>query len=429
MGLSVRRAFAKKVGLVVLCWAVLAAGMVLGQVVDEERGLLQAGKMTVKELDKVREFRDGKASIRGAYAREGENNETFLDRAAMYYAYRLTEPVYQKGAEFSSNTLVQQAFDSLAPQYPNKYDLKRPLTADQLLYMKKFGERLTVHLKKVMKNDKKIARVNAARILARLGECGQPDVADALIEVLDDPEQNDAVKFYALSGMKGLFEFTQTANIPLEPGRVARCVEALLRFIKRKPALPAEASKREWDAVIYVRREAVRALALSRYPAVVDEKTKQEVLTALELVYITKKEGLTPEPTLAERVEAAVGLCQMQPALFKAYQPVVAAHHLGWFVVAFLKEKGEGRVETWKVHAARLIQGLERLKVDTQGELGVATIVERAKELLRPIETGDATPPDPSRLIAALASHRPQNNSLYKNIEKTDVPFLGSEGN
>src|SRR4029079_10782936 len=124
-----------------------------------------------------------------------------------------------------------------------------------------FSAKLIPAIKTVLKNKEAIARLNAARVLARLGECGQQNAVELLVGTLDDPEQIDAVKLYALKGVAGLFEFAQIAELTLDKNREAACIQALLRFLARKPKLAPEAGKRQWDAFIYLRREAGRALA------------------------------------------------------------------------------------------------------------------------------------------------------------------------
>jgi len=57
----------------------------------------------------------------------------------------------------------------------------------------------------VLQNDLPIARVNGADVLARLAGVGQEEVADALVEILNDDKQNRAVKYHAVRGLERLF--------------------------------------------------------------------------------------------------------------------------------------------------------------------------------------------------------------------------------
>src|SRR5207245_6187826 len=118
--------------------------------------------------------------------------------------------------------------------------------------------------------------------------------------------------------------------------REARVTTALLEYLARKPTLPKDAPPDELAAVNYVRAEAVAALGQTIYPAVsklVEKKTRLERPTALVLLRVLRKDGIEPEPSLAEQVEAAVGICQLHSKELEQYNADYAAYHIGRFIV------------------------------------------------------------------------------------------------
>src|SRR5207245_3342915 len=132
-------------------------------------------------------------------------------------------------------------------------------------------------------------------ILARLGETGQEEFADPLAKVVEDKDQLDAVKLFALRGLKELFDAVEKFK---DPEREARAVQAVIAFIRRP--LTGTNSAEEVGAFHYVRREAAAALARCRLPAV--ELNKKVVgQPALELLHVLSRDGLDPRPVLGER--------------------------------------------------------------------------------------------------------------------------------
>src|SRR5207302_1350086 len=105
-------------------------------------------------------------------------------------------------------------------------------------YMEEFGKRLTACLQEVVKNPKVIARLNAAVILARLAATGQENAVDVLVEILQEPNPKyEAVKLYALRGLKEVFASGRGESPFADKERETRAITTLLEYIERKPAL------------------------------------------------------------------------------------------------------------------------------------------------------------------------------------------------
>ena len=81
------------------------------------------------------------------------------------------------------------------------------------------------------------------------------------MSVLNDANQNDAVKFHAVKALNKLF----TAGVMKQPAVVAPSIDALIDQINREfgPGTPQD----ERDGFHYFRREVIRTLGATRFPA------------------------------------------------------------------------------------------------------------------------------------------------------------------
>src|SRR5262249_41520165 len=113
-----------------------------------------------------------------------------------------------------------------------------------------------------------------------------------------------------------------------------------------------------------LRREAIKALALTRHPAVVNPQDKAlQSRTAVVLLRVLMKDGFAPEPRLDERAEAAIGVGYLQGKLYESYQPDYAAHYVGWFLVDLANQYQEEKQDQkrrfpYRHLAARLSEAL-----------------------------------------------------------------------
>jgi hypothetical protein len=277
-----------------------------------------------------------------------------------------------------------------------------------------------------------IARVNGARILARLAEVGQEEVADLLAETVKDPKQLDGVKYYAMKGIKELLNHAGQPKATVFQGKVgkereARCIAAVGEMINRKVVASDDLPREEKEGLRVVQREAIRALAQNRRPAVTDDKGAIVESPALALLRAARSDGVMPEPRTDARVDAAAGVARMSPKTFEAYQADYAAYQLGWFVAEFAQatnnEKGP-----WKVEAAKLADAMNVMKAETaklkEGKF-VADVADRCLQVLAKIEatgTGNA-----SDLAAWLTSNTPVNTCLYRGVADSVIHEGGQD--
>lgn len=408
----------------------LGAGLLVVTIRPESVRAQKAGKADDKRLpaepfrgaDKAvfDQLRDGKIDYANPH-------KAILEKAARSYVYRLThQEVQELSTKSSGMGTISEIVNTCCSMIP---DVRRPAAGDsartdrQRRFVQEFGRALVSACEDVLKTREPIARINAARILARLGDTGFEEFVDPLTRVVEDKEQLDAVKLYALRGLKESFVSVEKFK---DPEREARAIQAIIAFLHR-PA-PETSSGEEMRAFHYVRREAVAALAKCRQPAV--ELNKKVVSQpALELLRVVTREGFEPRtaPILSERVEAAVGVGLMQTKRYeKFYNPDYAAQHTGYFLIEFVNKYHADRQkqqpipdEPWKIHAARLRQAVLSMRDENSKNKYIVEVVRRAESVLEQVEQSKAVSIQPFRNW--LEANPPPSKSLYKNDDKATV--------
>jgi hypothetical protein len=288
-------------------------------------------------------------------------------------------------------------------------------------------------LKVVLQNDRQLARVNGARILARLAKAGQEETADLLAETVADPQQNDGVKYFAFQGLRELFAQANQPNPTIFQGkagkeREGRCLEALVNAAGRNVPGADDLPREEREGMRVVRREALHALAMNRRPGITNDKGALVLRPAQVLAQAARADGVIPEPRLDERVEAAIGLARQSPKAFDGYQADYAAYQLAWFTADFGRASNAGTKELWKTSAARLIEAFEGMKTET-GALkdgkNIAEFLDKSLSVLKTIERdgkGDARD-----LVAWLSGQDLPNKTLYKGVADSAIKEGPSE--
>jgi hypothetical protein len=343
-----------------------------------------------------------------------------IDAAAKWAAYRLTWGFEKDPGK--TNDIIREFNDTLQTIRGGKD--KSQKTGEM------FIKQVIAHASEVMQTRKAIARINAARLLARISDQGpnetpadilsrltgtnESDLADALTAAINNPGQIDAVRYWAFRGLRYLL-----ALPPQDPPRLPRAkeeaaLEAVVKFLQdRNKDFPAGTPQDEIDGYRLVRRQAVEALAQGRYPTLADKSRP-----AWMLLKVVARDGIAPEPRLDERVEAAIGIARAQPELDKDYQPDYAAHQLGLFVAdyaAHYAQSKQGALEDtavpWKVDASRLIEALEQMKAQTKNP-HVARVADESAKLLTNIEK--ALGANPFDLEQSLQAEGSPSQQLYK---------------
>lgn len=291
-----------------------------------------------------------------------------------------------------------------------------------------FRDAVRLHAKEVIdfEKAKPIHKLFNARILAEIAKLGQGELADTLVEVLKDKKQNDAVRYYALRGLRNLLAQVQPMQMPplLTKAQETKCAEALLDFLEHKQGPSKGAPADEIDGFRVLRREAIRALAQFHTPTL-SEKVRPALVLAR---FAGADERIQPEPRIDERVEAAIGLARMQSAQDKQYQPDYAANQIGRCLSAFAKkfndekgkkEEGKDPTRPWKIDAYRLNEALNALKMDSK-DAYVAGVVDRGARIVRDVMKGEQPKADDVTWFDTPESDAP-NKELFKGVADSVV--------
>ncbi len=285
----------------------------------------------------------------------------------------------------------------------------------------RFRDELVTASMKILSNFNQplIAQVNAARALALLAErCGDAKLTDPLVALIADQNRSDGVKYYALRGLGSVLQAARKSTPPGFKDKTAeqKCLTTLVAFIERKPELFERTPKGEIEGLKIIRREAIRALTETRVPALPAVK---DSLVALALLRVVSKDGLVPEPRLDEQVEAAIGLCQLDPKLNADYALDYAAQHVGWLVVHLAQayQDPSQKGEPWKIHAARLSDAMQNWK-DVKDPF-VQAVFKDALLVLDTMEDGKN--PNAQNLALLLNNRKPASTSVYKSDPKSTV--------
>ena len=410
-------------GFLIVLWA---CGSVTAQAIKAGEGpdrlALEKDWGSRQHSDELKQFQ----ALRKGEQPITDENRALLDRGAQWYAYRLTHSEYHESKLSGKNLheICKEALEQIVDPRP----AGRPASPAVLAFKEEFEKKFVARLQEVTKNPRVAARINAAIILAKLAEKGCEESADVLVQIIKDPSENEGVKLYAFRGLKNLFALGYGENgTPMKnKERETRCIVALLDYINAKPKLGEDAPTEEQLAAAVVRREAIAALGMTRYPGIavaVDKKTTKIVQpTALVLLKVMRSENQPRESTLAEQVTAAAGVCHLQAKLLDKYNPDYAAYQLGKFIVQFSNQNRNSdpgdankRKLPWKAMAAKLGQGLNELKNDgtnRESTAYVEKICAQAEPLLKEIFNG--TRPDHGTFASWLDQNLPKHATLYQ---------------
>jgi hypothetical protein len=229
--------------------------------------------------------------------------------------------------------------------------------------------------------------VHASLMLEPLGRLGSKEVGDFLVGLVKD-NPNDLLRLYALKGLQNnyqarrpeVFDFTSDQEREATAARLAPVVDLLTRPTKIAPT----ASVEEKGAARFLRREAVKALAEARLNSVplLDGKTLKAPVAFALLRVLAPDKDMAPPPLLSEKIEAAIGLCEMKSEI-KANsttvikcQPDLVVGLVGKTVLELVQQyqhdhpnfatKGSGRVPAlaWRYQARRVRLALADLQAN-----------------------------------------------------------------
>jgi hypothetical protein len=346
-----------------------------------------------------------------------------IDCAVRWAVYRFFLEEYHKVGSADATKTINRLHQD--------FDLDLRYIADGKEKMKElgplYGKKVALYGKKVMEVQafKPIAKVNVARVLARSAVLGQGELADVLVDLLQDANQNDGVKYYALQGLSNLFNLPMQEPPVLNRDRQAKAIKAVIEFVNRKAAFTAVTGPDEVEGFRVLRREAIRALAACRIPAINDTDRP-----ALVLLRVVAREDFEPKLRMDERIEAAIGLARMRMEKNSNYQPDYAAQQIALFLDEFTTWVQEERRKTdvlnekrpRRIAAARMLEALEVMKNENKspyidklyqdGKAGFKPLLERVEKDLEA---------DPSDLLALVDNNPPAAKELFKGVADSTV--------
>ncbi len=393
----------------------------------------------------------------GGRAAPSAADKDALDAAAKWLVYRFVVlPLPDKDRMAELRRVFDAQFISLA------MNGDAPKTNRE--FIRQFGPVLVRRYKDLFDQDFSEYRypiVNAAPTLVLAAKLRDEAICDYLCEIVMDhtaikgdpiPNKHDAIKLYAIRGMREYFQTAPTPQAPSVPvpvspvaddaaltaaqekrkARELRCVKALLSFIE-KPLLKTMDDD-EQEAVRVLRMEAIETLAMTRAPAVVFGKGKVDAPIAPTLLRVlAPKSGLTPAPGLHERIEAAIGVCQIRIGEVQDYQPELGVHLVGSLLVDYMTEYNKDLVDIkngkqpythWRINARRLEMALDDLVANTPkntaAEGKALALRKNAAPMLKDMQPKDlqqVQPPQLTLLRDNVLKMRPADTKVFKSIK------------
>lgn len=274
----------------------------------------------------VAKMRSGSIKLKDPEAAKAEwaKNQKSIDTVAEWLAYTLATPPYNgepvpredKTPAFvdrSMSALMQEVefFTTLNPPASNQ----GKLLVEQVEFGVEFGKALGKAVQVVLDNSARpIERINGVRMLSIAARMPCPDLADRFMAVIANPKTSDAEKIYAFQGLKNLMEQVDfvdpSKHIIRDVNQLGKIAQTLSAYIVQDRAPKDD---RETAVIEYVRRHAIAALATLKDG--VYRKPNRDLIfrpswTLMRV--IASDPSISPPFSVAEKVEAMVGFCQMR---------------------------------------------------------------------------------------------------------------------
>lgn len=347
---------------------------------------------------------------------ESSENPDVVDIAAQFYSYRVTWPSSQ-AAPGRMDGVIQELEKDLA------IAVRYKPTTDPFLKM--FADKMAKYSKDVIdSNSKAIARINSIRMIARLAELGLDETGELLVDEINQPKQIDAVKYYAIKGVRSLLAASaqpKSAVFSSAKGKVlkSKALLALASIVERKPPYPEAMTPEELNGFRKVRLEALKGISAGHQAAVLDDKGAIKSPLGLKVTQVLLNQGVVPGSSLEEQVEAAVGLAKFHNKETPTYQPKQAGAYLADFVVVFgLRYQnrvsgGRDAKEPWKFYGSQLSEALEEFRATNSAAKDLTELSDQCLIILRGIEDGGQV--NPGELKIWLDNHPIKDSSgLFK---------------
>jgi len=364
-----------------------------------------------------------------------QRNRDILAKKAKYLVYGLTRSAEDQMATYLQN-LVQNELPVPRGFPPREME-------KHLAFARELGPHLVKELEPVVTSNKTLVRLNAARLLAFVGMTGYEGAASLALQILNDPNQPEGVKNYALETLTNLFTFVpDSANADVsvfDQGATGeakaknralrnRCIQSLCDYVTKSRDV-AGRSEEEIAAVKYVRREAVRALGQVRTHRLRDGQPPQVLARpGLVLLKVANRDGINPDPDVKEQAEAVLGFLNLFPVIRagadRDVQCDYAADAVGRAIVNVVNHKVEHPENIqipWRVFAERLAAGLDAWQnhvngMRLDGAAAARQLAEQVKtSVVEPLRANQpGTLPDTNALRTWLQANKAKAETLYK---------------
>jgi hypothetical protein len=357
--------FAIKRSILVLALFVLATSMAWSQPPKAQPVPLDREREDVAEKD-IPKSNDINLAYRLALSSEPDyviHNAAELatiEKVIKYYLYRLTWEEVQKDRDPARvgtlGTIMTEIIGTTenSPRLLPRTFVGPPSDQDvaatrkrQLAYVQQIAPIMIKYAKLVMQNKQPIARINGARVLAKLAEWGQEAAVDELINIINHPGEHDAIRHWAFRGLEEVFALNGTNDIRAKElfqskagaDRFKTALFTVYDWLSASTKVPESKllylHPEEVDALRYVRRAAERALGASRRPLIVDDRAagkQQGPIAELLNRIVAGDASITPAPSPRERLDATIALCQLRTDYSPSYQPDYSAFQIGKFL-------------------------------------------------------------------------------------------------
>jgi hypothetical protein len=316
------------------------------------------------------------------------------DAAAKWFVYRVTLPVqYKKGTPPTFDTVHREFADNISAVISAK---------NNKAYVDMYAPALAAAMNEVIARNEVPAEVGTAveagLMLPTMAKLKHKDTSAYLVKLVEDEKgTHDVVRVYALRALRETMPIwiqqdpdptaikTEDFKDAVQNARRAhdiKNVDALTKYIER-PVAVTGLSQHQVDAIRYLRREAIIALAQAGSPAVnaiaanaAQKKAEiQKGLVAPTLMKVLVKGELRPEPSMSEKIEAAVGLCNMKYPNMPEYNPHVAVFLVGQTLVEFTSEYNKDLAKFAVAGANKKVPFLPFRADSNRFKLGLAAMV------------------------------------------------------
>lgn len=367
-------------------------------------------------------------------------NRAILERQAKYMVGQLLD-----NRRIQADTLAGVIEDAISTDLPViRTNRPKVIKDDYLAFSREMGAALVKELEPALKSPKTVVRMNAARLLSVLGMIGYDKAVAPALAILNDEKENGAVKFWALRTLHETLAFEVDAGLPEQSvfRRENRSLEhesivALEKFVTT-PRDVAGLSPEEIAGITYVRREAVRALSFARTPRL---RFEGRVLArpALTLLRVANRDGLVPEPGVAERAAAVEGVTRLFPVVRTNADRDVQGDYLAFALGAAALDLATVKLNVptdisipWRTYGDRWEVGFQTLAANAASMSldGAAALKElstrAAADLFGPIKAANVNQPiNAADFRGWLTGNPPQAKSLYKDEPQSTINPAG----